>query len=65
MHSLAILVVWKFPDFGRSEVEKKILKIFRKNSKSFYFYSRNPGTLKLRQKGQMVFLGGKPARGGL
>ena len=64
MHSLAILVVWKFPDLGRPE-EKKFLKIFRKNSKSFYFYSRNPGTLKLRQKGQMVFLGGKPARAGL
>ena len=35
MHSLAILVVWKFPDFGGQEVEKKNLKIFRKNSKSF------------------------------
>ena len=28
MHSLAILVVWKFPDFGRSEVEKKIFEKF-------------------------------------
>ena len=65
MHSLAILVVWTFPDFGRLEVEKKFLKIFRKNSKSFYFYPGNPGTLKLPQKGQMVFLGCKPARGGL
>ena len=65
MHSLAILVVWKFFDFGGPEVEKNNLKIFRKNSKSFIFYSRNPGTLKLRQKGQMVFLGRKPARGGL
>ena len=26
MHSLAILVVWKFLDFGRPEVEKKNLK---------------------------------------
>ena len=65
MHPLAILVVWTFLDFGRPKVEKKILKIFRKNSKSFYFYPGNPGLLKLRQKGQMVFLGGKPARGGL
>ena len=31
MHPLAILVVWKFPDFGRSEVEKKkIGKFFEK-----------------------------------
>ena len=65
MHPLAILVVWTFLDFGRPEVEKKFLKIFRKNSKTFYFYPGTPGTLKLRQKGQMVFLGGKPARGGL
>ena len=48
MHSLAILVVWTFLDFGRPEVEKKILKIFRKNSKSFYFYPGIAGTLKLR-----------------
>ena len=65
MHSLAILVVWTFLDFGRLEVEKKILKNFRKNSKTFYFYPGNAGTLKLRQKGQMVLLGSKPARGGL
>ena len=65
MHSLVILVVWKFLDFGGPEVEKKNLKNFRKNSKSFIFYPGNPGTLKLRQKGQMVFLGGKQARGGL
>ena len=30
MHSLAILVVWTFPDFGRPEVEKKKLKNFSK-----------------------------------
>ena len=48
MHSLAILVVWKFLDFGRLEVEKKILKKFCKNYKSFIFYPGNPGTLKLR-----------------
>ena len=65
MHSLAILVVWTFLDFGRPEVEKKNFENFSKNSKSFYFYPGNPGTLKLRQTGQMVFLGGKPARGGL
>ena len=50
---------------GGLKLKKKILKIFRKNSKTFYFYPGNPGTLKLRQKGQMVFLGAKPARGGL
>ena len=65
MHSLAILVVWTFLDFGRFEEKKFFFEIFLKNSKSFIFYPRNPGLLKLRQKGQMVFLGGKPARGGL
>ena len=30
MHSLAILVVWTFPDFGRLEVEKKFFENFSK-----------------------------------
>ena len=65
MHSLAILVVWKFLDFGKLEEKKFFLKFFCKNSKSFIFYPGNAGTLKLRQMGQMVLLGGNSARGGL
>ena len=30
MHPLAILVVWKFLDFGRLEVEKKFFENFSK-----------------------------------
>ena len=54
MDSLAILVVWKIPDFGGLKVEKQIfVKIFFvenfcENSKSHNFSLGNARTLKLR-----------------
>ena len=48
MDSLAILVVWKIPDFGGLKVEKQILENFCENSKSHNFSLGNARTLKLR-----------------
>ena len=40
MHSLAILVVWKFLDFGRPEVEKKIFEKFFEKILSHFTFTR-------------------------
>ena len=57
MHPLLILVVWKFLNFGRPEVGKKLeINFFLNTLKSRYFSTGNAGTLKQRQKDQMVSL---------
>ena len=48
MHSLAILVVWKFLDFGRPEVDFTHFAFSKKFSKSDNFSPGIARTLKLR-----------------
>ena len=57
MHSLAILVVWKFPDFRRPEVEKNNFGNFSKIFEVIYLLPGESWNAETAAKGPNGFSG--------